>query len=266
MLVGPVNRPTPMCSYTPSTRTTLQRLPNRGSYDKDVVHGILDESLFCTVSYVDSTSSPVAIPINFVRIGEDVFFHGKASAGFVKALGAGSPVCVNWTIVDGLVLARSAFNHSMNYRSVILFGRGEGISDPTQKKDVLRAFSDKYTPGRHPYIKGPSEAELTSTGVIRVPIVEVSAKVRSGPPQDDADDYNNPSYWAGVIPVKNYALPAIPDDRLLPGIDTPAHVRNFGVVPPLPKTPALRTQHWLLLLTSHALVALVVCLLCRRWP
>ena len=256
------------------------------------MHGILDEALVCTVSFVDGTD-PVTIPTNFVRIGDDIIVHGKSNAAYLRALTGGGRVCLSFTLIDGLVLARSAFHHSMNYRSVVMFGIGEAVmwvlcirgaprsatlwkaismpstsrvtkrllwvialpcSDANEKTAVLRTLAEKYTPGRSDHVKPPSASELTSTAVVRIPIVEVSAKVRSGPPKDDAEDYDSDAYWAGVIPLQLYSLPPVPDDKLKRGVSMPMHVRDYCVVPALPKPP--RTS-WVVAAVTHAVAAAV---------
>lgn len=181
-------------------RTTLQRRPQRGSYDFDAVAAILDEALSCTVSFVEE-GRPVGIPTTHWRVGERLFFHGAFASRLGKAMAGGLDLCVTVTLVDGLVLARSAFHHSMNYRSVVLFGRAEEVVDSSVKAAAFQVLIDKMAPGRFAAVRPPTEKELAATRVLALPIAEASAKMRSGPPVDDETDMTWP-VWAGVIPVR----------------------------------------------------------------
>lgn len=183
-----------------SDRTRLHRKPARGSHDRAVVDAILDEALVCHVAFT-ARGGPVVIPTSFVRIDQHVYLHGSAANGMLRMLTEGIDACVAVTLLDGLVLSRTAFHHSVNYRSVVLFGRAARIDDPAEKVRALAALVDKLVPNRSAECRMPNEAELAATLVLALPIEEASAKIRSGPPlPDDADDAALP-YWAGVIPL-----------------------------------------------------------------
>ena len=204
-----------MNSIPVTARTTLKRLPQRGSHDREVVNQILDEGFICHVGFV-SEGRPVVIPTGYARVGDNLIIHGSQASRMLRALGKGINVCVTVTLVDGLVLARSAFHHSMNYRSVVVFGSASVIEDRDEKIAALFALSEHMIPGRWQDVRGPSDSELRQTTVLSLPIDEVSAKIRTGPPLDDEEDYELP-VWAGVIPLRLTAGAADPDSRL------PAH-------------------------------------------
>lgn len=209
----------------PSDRTTVKRLSKRAAYDRDTIHAILDEGLVCHVAFaVDG--QPTVIPTIYVRIGEAVYLHGSPASRMLQLVQRGEEVCIAFTIVDGLVLARSAFHHSINYRSVVLFGRGSEVREPARKNEVLRALSEHLIAGRWDSIRGPSSDELRKTLVVSVPIDEASAKVRTGPPLDDEPDYDLP-FWAGVLPLHLAAAAPIPDPRLKAGIEPPDYLRDY---------------------------------------
>ena len=198
-------------------RTTLKSLPRRGVYDRAAIHRILDEGLVCHVGFVVD-GQPLVIPTNYVRIGEAVCLHGSRASRMMKALATGTEACLTVTLVDGLVLARSAFHHSMNYRSVVLFGTASEIQDPVEKAEVLRRLSEHLIPGRWQEVRGPSAAELQRTMVLSMPIREASAKVRTGPPLDEEQDLAAP-VWAGEIPLQLTAgapVPAPGSRRIFP--------------------------------------------------
>ncbi len=192
--------------FPPSDRTTVKRLPKRAAYDQATIHAILDEGLVCHVSFTIN-GQPNVVPTIYVRIGESIYLHGSPASRMLQVLQRGEEVCVAVTIVDGLVLARSAFHHSINYRSVVLFGTGAEMREPDRKAEVLRALSDHLIPGRWDDVRQPSADELRKTLVVSVPIQEASAKVRTGPPLDDEPDYELP-IWAGVLPLR--WPPAVP--------------------------------------------------------
>jgi len=204
-------------------RTTLKRLPQRGSYDRELIEQILDEGFICHVGFaVDGR--PLVIPTGYARVGDSLLIHGSQSSRMLRTLGQGIEVCVTVTLIDGLVLARSAFNHSMNYRSVVAFGRAAMIEEPAAKVLALRALSDHMIPGRWDDVREPSEREIQLTTVLSLPLNEVSAKVRTGPPIDDEEDYSLP-VWAGVIPLKLVADMPVDDARL----PANAKVPNYAV-------------------------------------
>ena len=215
-----------MTNFTPTERTTLKRLPKRAEYDHAAVYQILDEAFICHVGFV-ADGKPVVIPTSYARIGDDLYIHGSAASRMLRSLAEGTDVCVTVTLIDGLVLARSAFHHSINYRSVVIFGNARVVDDADEKMRALHAFTDHVVPGRWEDVRPPSESELRATMVLKLPLVEVSAKVRTGPPIDDEQDYEL-SVWAGVVPLEMRAAAPIRDDRLSSGIEAPVYARNYA--------------------------------------
>jgi nitroimidazol reductase NimA-like FMN-containing flavoprotein (pyridoxamine 5'-phosphate oxidase superfamily) len=199
-------------------RTTLKRLPQRGSFERQQINEILDEGFICHVGFVVN-GEPVVIPTGYARAGDALIIHGSQASRMVRQLGQGIDVCVTVTLIDGLVLARSAFHHSMNYRSVVVFGRARVIEERAEKMSALTALSDHMIPGRWDEVREPTDRELQLTTVLSIPLSEASAKVRTGPPVDDEEDYELP-VWAGVIPLEMMANEPVPDPRL--GTNTPA--------------------------------------------
>jgi len=200
----------------PTSRTQVKRLPKRGVYDRAQIYSILDQARVCHVGFV-SEGQPYVIPTGYARDGDVLYFHGSAVSRMLKTLEEGAPVCVTVTLVDGLVLARSAFHHSVNYRSVVVLGRAREITDREEKLRALRAFTNHLVPGRWEEVRPPTDQELKATRVLTLPITEASAKVRTGPPLDDEEDYALP-VWAGVVPVETTWGEPVPDARLAPGI------------------------------------------------
>lgn len=215
-----------MTTFTPTERTTLKRLPKRGDYDHATVYQILDEAFICHVGFI-ADDKPVVIPTSYARIGDDLYIHGSAASRMLRSLEEGIDACVTVTLIDGLVLARSAFHHSINYRSIVIFGTAKVVDDPDEKIKALHAFTDHVVPDRWEEVRPPTESELQATLVLKLPIVEVSAKVRTGPPIDDEEDYEL-SVWAGVVPLKLTAGAPIGDSRLQDGIDAPDYARNYA--------------------------------------
>lgn len=215
-----------MTTFTPTERTTLKRLPKRGEYDHAAVYQILDEAFICHVGFV-ADGKPVVIPTSYARIGDDLYIHGSAASRMLRSLEEDIDVCVTVTLIDGLVLARSAFHHSINYRSVVIFGAAKVVDDPDEKIKALHAFTDHVVPGRWEDVRPPNESELRATLVLKLPLVEVSAKARTGPPLDDEEDYEL-SVWAGVVPLKLTAGAPISDDRLPAGIEPPEYAREYA--------------------------------------
>jgi uncharacterized protein len=209
--------------YQRTERTRLRRLPERAAYDRDTVHAILDEGFICHVGFV-LDGQPFVIPTGYVRAADTLYLHG--STGSRLGLRPGMAVCVTVTLLDGLVLARSAFHHSMNYRSVVVLGRTRALTGPDEKEAALRALVEHIVPGRSDAVRGADRRELAATVVLALPLAEVSAKVRTGPPVDDEPDYDLP-IWAGVLPLRQVADPPVPDDRLDPSLDVPAHVATW---------------------------------------
>ena len=215
-----------MNEFTPTQRTQVHRLPKRGVYDREVVYRILDEGLVCHVGFV-ADGKPVVIPTGYGRAGDTLYVHGSPASRMFRALGQGADVCITVTLVDGLVLARSAFHHSMNYRSVVVFGKATVLEDPAAKREALRVFTEHVAPGRWQEVRQPSENELKATTVLSLPLDEVSAKVRTGPPLDDEEDYSWP-VWAGVLPLEFMPSAPLPDDRLPKEVAVPEYVRKYG--------------------------------------
>lgn len=205
-----------MDSYTPTERTQVRRLPKRAVYDKAQVYSILDAGYVCHVGFaVDG--QPYVIPTGYARAGDRIYIHGSAASRMLRALEQGADVCVTVTLLDGFVLARSAFHHSMNYRSAVVFGRARLVTDPGEKLEALRAFTDHVLPGRWAEVRQPNDRELNATSVLALPLDEASAKVRTGPPVDDEPDYALP-VWAGEVPVRMELGEPVADGRVLPGV------------------------------------------------
>jgi hypothetical protein len=209
----------------PTKRSELRRIPARGSHDWDTVARILDVGFLAHVGFCVS-GQPFVIPTLYGREGDKLYLHGSAASRMLGELEIGIPACVTVTLVDGLVLSRSAFDHSMNYRSVVAFGTAKKIVDPVEKVMSLRVISEHLISGRWVEVRGPSESELKATSVLEFLIDEASAKVRSGPPVDDEKDYGSP-VWAGVLPLQMRARPPIPDDNLIGGVAVPDYVLRY---------------------------------------
>jgi nitroimidazol reductase NimA-like FMN-containing flavoprotein (pyridoxamine 5'-phosphate oxidase superfamily) len=209
----------------PSDRVQVRRLPKRASYDPAVLHAILDEGLVCHVGFAIE-GQPYVIPTIYARAGSALYVHGSVASRMLRSLREGVPVCVTVTLVDGLVLARSAFHHSMNYRSAVVLGRAVEVTDPREKDDALRAIVEHVVPGRSDEIRGPNPKELAATLVLRLPLDEASAKIRSGGPLDDDEDYALP-YWAGEIPLRTVTLAPVADARLSEGVAPSAVVLGY---------------------------------------
>ncbi len=191
-----------------SLRTTPSRLAKRAQYDAAAIHSILDEALFCTVSYVQD-GQPMAIPTAFAREGDTLYIHGSVGSHFIRAIETGVPVCISVMLTDGLVLAKSAFHHSVNYRSVIIFAQAEKIDDVTQKMEALSLITDHLVPGRWADLRPTTDSELRKTTVLAFPLAEASAKVRTGGPNDDPEDAHQPT-WSGVVPMQTVRLTPVP--------------------------------------------------------
>ena len=203
-----------MASYQPNPRTQVTRLPKRAVYDQAQVHAILDEGFLCHVGFTVE-QQPYVIPTGYVRAGERLYIHGSAASRMLRKLDQGIQVCVTVTLIDGLVLARSSFHHSINYRSVVVLGSARLVLDRDEKIDALRRFTNHIVPGRWEEARQPTDQELKATSVLVLPLEEVSAKVRTGPPIDDEEDHAIP-IWAGVVPVRMVAGEPTPDERISP--------------------------------------------------
>jgi hypothetical protein len=210
-------------NYKPTSRTTVRRLKKRGAYDRQTVHEILDEGFLCHVGFtVDG--QPFVIPTLYARDGETLYFHGSVASRMLRTLSGGVKVCITVTLVDGLVLARSAFHHSINYRSVVALGTARLVEDPQQRMRALALVTDHAVPGRWAEVRGPNRLELKQTSVLALPLEEVSAKIRRGPPVDDEEDYAL-RIWAGVLPLETRLGAAVDDGRVLPGTRPPGRKR-----------------------------------------
>jgi hypothetical protein len=201
------------------------REPHRGVYDRETIYKILDEGIVCHVGF-SPDAQPFVIPTLYARVADAIYFHGSAASRMLRGASAGVPVCVTVTLTDGLVLARSVFNHSMNYRSVVALGNATLVEAAGEKLEALRSFTEKILPGRWEDARQPNDKELKATSILKLPLTEVSAKIRSGPVQDDEEDYSL-QVWAGIVPLHLQAQAPIRDERCDPSIPTPAYAANY---------------------------------------
>jgi nitroimidazol reductase NimA-like FMN-containing flavoprotein (pyridoxamine 5'-phosphate oxidase superfamily) len=209
-----------------SERTTVKRLPKRGVYERDTVNAILDEALVCHVGFARD-GQPYVIPTSYARVGDVLYIHGSAASRMLRALAGGIPVCVTVTLLDGLVLARSTFHHSMNYRSAVILGMARLVDDPAEKSRALEAIVEHIVPGRSAEARAPNPNELAATSVLALNIEEASAKIRTGPPIDDAEDMDR-SVWAGVLPLRLTPQTPVPDAALAAAIGVPGYVSGYS--------------------------------------
>jgi uncharacterized protein len=215
-----------MSEFQPTERTQVKRLPKRGHYDRETVYQILDTAFVCHVGFsVDG--QPYVIPTNYGRAGDTLYLHGSAASRMLKTLSAGVPICVTVTHVDGLVLARSAFHHSVNYRSVVILGTARLVEDPAEKMEALHIFTEHVMKGRWDDVRKPTEQELKGTTVLALPLEEVSAKVRTGGPVDDEADYALP-VWAGVLPLGTVAKQPVPDELRKNDPPVPEYLKKYS--------------------------------------
>ena len=212
-------------TFIQTERTKLKRLPKRGYFDRETVYGILDEGFICHVGFAPE-GQPFVIPTGYARAEDKLYIHGSQASRMLRTLSEGVDACVTVTLIDGLVLARSAFHHSMNYRSVVIFGRATLVEDREEKLAALLALSEHIVRGRWAEVREPTEQELRQTTVLSLPLVEASAKIRTGPPLDDEEDYAM-SVWAGVLPLRLETGEPIKDPRLPEGIEVPDYVVNY---------------------------------------
>lgn len=215
-----------MSSFTPTPRSQVKRLPERAAYDRKTVFEILDEGFVCHVGFAVNGQCFV-IPTAYGRVEETLYLHGSAASRMLRSLAQGIEVCVTVTLVDGLVLARSAFHHSMNYRSVMIFGTASPVRDTEEKLAALRALSEHIVPDRWDDVRPPNAREMKATLVLALHLSEVSAKLRTGPPVDDEEDYRLP-VWAGEIPLALTASRPIDDPRLQPGVEPPSPIVHYS--------------------------------------
>ena len=212
----------------PTLRATTRRhrrLPKRGAYDSETINSILDEAFVCHIGFVVD-GQPYVIPTGFARIDNDLYIHGSSASRMLRSLAEGVQVCVTVTLVDGLVLARSAFHHSMNYRSVVILGKATLIEEPQEKDRAMEALTEHIVPGRWKDVRWPTELELKATSVLKVPIEEASAKIRTGGPVDDEEDYTI-DIWAGVLPLDLVSGQPIEDERLAQEIELPKYIQDY---------------------------------------
>jgi hypothetical protein len=215
-----------MTDFPKTDQNRIKRLPQRGYYDRETIYQILDEALICHVGFVEN-NQPCIIPINFARVGDAIILHGAKASRLLKYVEAGNPVCVEVTLVDGLVLARSVFNHSVNYRSVVLFGTGQPVEEEQEKLAALEAITEHLIPGRWCEARLPNHKELNATSVVSIKIDQASAKLRNGPPGDDEEDYALP-IWAGVLPLQVMPLFPIRDELMTQDIAVPEYVAKYS--------------------------------------
>ncbi|HEX6207893.1 MAG TPA: pyridoxamine 5'-phosphate oxidase family protein [Actinomycetota bacterium] len=209
----------------PSERTRVRRHHERGVYDRETIHAILDEALFCHLAVIVD-GAPRAVPTIHARIDETLYVHGSNASRTLRALKDGGEACTVVTLLDGLVLSRSAFGHSMNYRSVVVYGVPREVTDPDEKWEAQRALVDHVIPGRSADTRMPNEKELRQTTILALPLDEASAKVRTGPPKDEDDDLGLP-FWAGEVPLRIVAGDPVPDPSLPEGIEAPPYARRY---------------------------------------
>jgi uncharacterized protein len=211
--------------FTPTERTRVVREPHRGAYDRETIYKILDEGFVCHVGFA-TAEQPFVIPTLYARVGDAIYFHGSAASRMLRGASTGIPVCITVTLTDGFVLARSVFNHSMNYRSVVALGKATLVEAPAEKLEALHAFTERIMPGRWKDARQPNEKELKATSILKLALTEVSAKIRSGPVQDDEEDYALP-VWAGIVPLRLHSEAPIRDERCDPAIPTPEYAENY---------------------------------------
>jgi nitroimidazol reductase NimA-like FMN-containing flavoprotein (pyridoxamine 5'-phosphate oxidase superfamily) len=213
-----------MDSYQPTERTQVRRLPKRAVYERAQIDAILDAGLVCHIGFV-ADGQPYVLPTGYVRSGDQIYIHGSAASRRLRSLASGLEACVTVTLLDGLVMARSAFHHSVNYRSVVILGKARLVTDPAEKVEALWSFTNHVAQGRWEEVRPPNEQELKATSVLALALDEVSAKVRQGPPVDDEEDYALP-VWAGVVPVQMRLGQPVADQRLRPDAP-PLNLRRF---------------------------------------
>jgi nitroimidazol reductase NimA-like FMN-containing flavoprotein (pyridoxamine 5'-phosphate oxidase superfamily) len=215
-----------MSNFTPTERTKVRRKPDRGSYDRELIYRILDEAFVCHVGFVVD-GQPFVVPTNYVRVGDKLFLHGSIASRLMKTLATGAPFCLSVTLLDGIVCAPTATGHSVNYRSVVVMGKAEPIEGEAAKLAAMRDFVEYVIRGRWATVRPPTEQELKGTMVLSVPLVEASAKVRTGFAVDDGKEYSAPG-WTGVIPMKWTAQTPVPDPRGNPKNPIPPNVLNYS--------------------------------------
>jgi uncharacterized protein len=215
-----------MTNFTPTDKTKVRRKPDRGSYDRELIYRILDEAFVCHVAFI-ADGQPFVVPTNYVRVGDKLFLHGSIASRLMKTLSSGAPFCLSVTLLDGIVCAPTATGHSVNYRSVIVMGKARIVEGEATKLAAMRDFVEYVIRGRWATVRPPSEQELKGTMVLAVPLVEASAKVRTGFAVDDDEEYSS-SGWTGVIPMKWIAQTPVPDPRGNPKNQIPPNIANYS--------------------------------------
>jgi len=215
-----------MSNFTPTERTKVRRKPDRGSYDRELIYSILDEAFVCHIAFIVD-GQPFVVPTNYVRVGDKLFLHGSTASRLMKTLASGGPFCLSVTLLDGIVCAPSATGHSVNYRSVVVMGKAEPVEGEAAKLAAMRDFVEYVIRGRWATVRPPSEQELKGTMVVSVPLVEASAKVRTGFAVNDDEDYATPA-WTGVIPMKWSSRAPVPDPRGNPSISAPPNIQHYS--------------------------------------
>ncbi len=215
-----------MTNFPKTDQNRIKRLPKRGHYDRETIYQILDEALICHVGFAEN-NQPYVIPINFARVGDTIVMHGAKASRLLSHIEAGNPICVEVTLVDGLVLARSVFHSSINYRSVVLFGAGKIVEDENEKMAALEAIVEHLIPGRWSEARLPNRKEMNATSVVSIQIDQASAKIRNGPPGDDEADYALP-IWAGVLPLEETASRPIRDELMTQELPAPKYVVKYS--------------------------------------
>jgi len=215
-----------MSEFTATDRTKVRRHPERGTYDRETIYNILDEAFVCHVGFIVD-GAPYVVPTNYVRVGDKLFLHGSTASRLMRTLGSGAPFCLSVTLLDGIVLSPTATGHSVNYRSVVVMAKAEQILDPQDKLAAMRDFVEYVIRGRWAEVRPPTEQELKATVVLSVPLVEASAKVRTGFAIDKGDEYADAG-WTGVIPFKWAARTPVPDPRGNPELPIPANLMNYS--------------------------------------
>jgi uncharacterized protein len=215
-----------MSNFTPTERTKVRRKPERGSYDRELIYSILDEAFVCHVAFIVD-GLPIVVPTNYVRVADQLFLHGSVASRLMKTLASGAPFCLSVTLLDGIVCAPSATGHSVNYRSVVVIGKAEPVEGAAAKLAAMRDFVEYVIRGRWATVRPPTDQELKGTMVVSVPLVEASAKVRTGFAVNDDEDYATPA-WTGIIPMKWSSQAPVPDPRGNPSIVPPSNIQQYS--------------------------------------
>ncbi len=215
-----------MSNFTPTERTKVRRKPERGTYDRELIYSILDEAFVCHIAFI-ADRMPIVVPTNYVRVGDKLFLHGSTASRLMKTLSSGAPFCLSVTLLDGIVCSPSATGHSVNYRSVVVMGKAEPVEGEAAKLAAMRDFVEYVIRGRWATVRPPTEQELKGTMVLSVPLVEASAKVRTGFAVNEDEDYAAPA-WTGVIPMQWSSLAPVPDPRGNPAIAPPTNIQKYS--------------------------------------